>query len=231
MKKNTVRWWIVLAIVMGVYNVVVFVIPFEKTAVFFLSWIFTLVAIGAQAYVIHVAFYQGEGAKSKFYGFPITRIGVIYLVAQLMLGLAFMVFGFAVVVPMWIPLVLYVLLLGATAIGFVAADAARDEVILQDAKQVKNTSRMWTMQLKVSSIVGQVQGEDAVAALKQFSEYLRFSDPVSNDTLLGIETELVACINDIQIAVIDGDNERILRLCQKANVFLAERNKLCKLSK
>ena len=112
MKKNTVRWWIVLAVVLVVYNVIVFAIPFEKSAIFFLSWIFTLVAIAAQVYVIHTAFYHGEGAKSKFYGFPIAKIGSVHLIAQIVLGLLFMILGDKV--KLWIPLVLYVVLLGVS---------------------------------------------------------------------------------------------------------------------
>ena len=68
MKKNTVRWWVVLAIVLVVYNVIVFAVPLPKTPVFFLSWAFTLIAIAAQIYVIRTAFYHGEGARSKIYG-------------------------------------------------------------------------------------------------------------------------------------------------------------------
>lgn len=58
MKKNTVRWWIVLAVALVVYNVIAFAVPFERTAIFFLSWIFTLIAIAVQVYVIRTAFYH-----------------------------------------------------------------------------------------------------------------------------------------------------------------------------
>lgn len=105
MKKNSVRWWIVLAAVLVLYHVVIFAVPFEHTTVFFLSWVFTLLAIAAQVYVIRTAFYKGEGIRSKFYGFPIAKIGVTYLLAQLGLGLGFMAAG--QVVATWIPLVVY----------------------------------------------------------------------------------------------------------------------------
>ncbi len=126
MKKNSIRWWMTLVIVLVVYNVIVFAIPFPKTSVFFLSWAFTLASFGAQIYVIYTAFYQGEGIKSKFYGWPIARIGVCYLALQLALGLVFIAVGIAVMVPLWLPLVLYVVLLGAAAVGLISVDAMRD---------------------------------------------------------------------------------------------------------
>ena len=104
MKKNTIRWWVLLGVVLVVYNVLAFALPFPKTAVFAVSYLFSMIAILAQIYVIRTAFYRGEGVKSKFYGFPIAKVGVIYLAIQLIGGLVFMALGLAV--PVWLPLVL-----------------------------------------------------------------------------------------------------------------------------
>lgn len=229
MKKNTVRWWIVLAIAFVVYNIVVFAIPFEKSAVFFLSWLFTLVAIGAQAYVIHVAFYQGEGAKSKFYGFPIARIGAVYLITQMALGWWFMSRGRWV--KLWIPLILYVILLGISVVGFIAADAVRDEVERQDIKLKKDVACMRALQSKAASLVQLVQDAQARKALEKFSEDLKFSDPVSSEALADIEADLTACVDELHQAVIDNDHNSVLALVQKAGAILTERNRLCKLDK
>lgn len=229
MKKNTMRWWIIWVVVLVVYNVVVFAVPFEKTAVFFLSWFFTLAAIGAQAYVIRTAFYRGEGAKSKFYGFPIARIGVVYLITQMALGWWFMVRGSWV--ELWIPLVLYVLLLGVSAVGFIAADAVRDEVERQDIKLKKDVMCMRTLQSRAASMVQLVQDARVRRALEKFSEDLRFSDPVSSEALADIEADLTACVDELDQAVSEGDHENILALMQKAETVLMERNRLCKLGK
>ena len=96
MKKNTIRWWVLLGVVLVVYNVLAFALPFPKTAVFAVSYLFSMIAILAQIYVIRTAFYRGEGVKSKFYGFPIAKVGVIYLAIQLIGGLVFMALGLAV---------------------------------------------------------------------------------------------------------------------------------------
>lgn len=227
--KNTIRWWIILAAILTVFNVVVFAVPFEKSAVFFLSWFFTLVAIGAQIYVIHTAFYQGEGTKSRFYGWPIARIGTVYLVVQITLGLLFMALGS--MVKLWIPLILYVILLGVSTVGFVATDAMRDEVERQDVKLKKDVSYMRSLQSKAVSLVQLAQEDHVRKALEKFSEDLRFSDPVSNSTLADIEADLTACVDEIYQAVADDDHDNILTLVQKAETALMERNRLCKLNK
>lgn len=231
MKKNTIRWWVVLAVILVMYNVIVFAVPFPKNTVFFLSWAFTMLAIAAQAYIMQTAFRRGSDAKSKFYGFPIARIGVMYLAAQLAAGLMFMALGLAVKVPLWIPLILYVVLLGVSAVGLVAADVTRDEVERQDVKLKKDVTVMRALQSQVTTLVQLTQDSQVRKALEQFAENLRFSDPVSSGPLEDIEHDLSACVDELQAAVIDNSYNDIMALIQKAEIVLTERNRLCKLNK
>lgn len=229
MKKNAIRWWVVLGVVLVVYNVLAFALPFPKTAVFAVSYLFTMIAILAQIYVIRTAFYRGEGVKSKFYGFPIAKLGVIYLAVQLIAGLVFMALG--LIVPVWLSLALYVVLLGIAAAGFVAADAARDEVVRQELKLEKDVSRMREFQAKGRALVTLNQIPEAARPLEKLAEDLRFSDPVSSEALTEIEDQLAECLAQLQGAVSAQKTEQILSVCQEAERILAERNQLCKLSK
>ena len=229
MKKNAIRWWVVLGVVLVVYNVLAFALPFPKTAVFAVSYLFTTIAILAQIYVIRTAFYRGEGVKSKFYGFPIAKLGVIYLAVQLIAGLVFMALG--LIVPVWLPLALYVVLLGVAAVGFVAADAARDEVVRQEVKLEKDVSRMREFQAKGRALVTLNQVPEAARPLEKLAEDLRISDPVSSEALTEIEDQLAECLAQLQEAVSAQKTEQILSVCQEAERILAERNQLCKLNK
>lgn len=231
MKKNSARWWVVLAVALVVYNVIAFAVPFPKNAVFFVSWVFTLLALGAQVYVVCTAFYQGEGSRSKFYGFPIAKIGAVYLAVQMMLGLVFMTLGFALTVPMWMPLVLYVVLLGAAAVGLISTEATRDEIVRQEGNLKKNVFCMRALQSKVAGMVPLTKDTSVRTALEKFAEEIRFSDPISGVTLRDVETDLTTCVDDLQRAVADGDSAAALSMVEKAEATLSERNRLCKLNK
>lgn len=228
-KKNDIRWWVVLGVVLVVYNVLAFALPFPKTAVFVVSYLFSMIAILAQIYVIRTAFYRGAGVKSKFYGFPIAKLGVIYLAVQLIVGLVFMALG--LVIPVWLPLVLHVVLLGVAAVGFVAADAARDEVVRQEVKLEKNVSRMRELQAKGRALVSLNKVSEVARPLEQLTENLRYSDPVSSEALTEIEDQLADCLTQLQEAVSSQDSEQTSALCRKAEEVLAERNQLCKMNK
>ena len=226
--KNRVRSWIVLAVIFIVETVIAFALPFSHTGVFWISYLFSVVAIAVQVYVLQVAFYKEKTVKSKFYGFPVANVGVIYMLVQLVAGFVFM--ALAMTVPMWVPVVLYTILLGAAAIGFISADAMRDEVERQDVQLKKDVSAMRTLQSKINGIVG-ICNSDIRPDVEELADALRYSDPVSNAALTEIETELDAYINELQEAIVDNDNTSVRALCKKIGMVLVERNRLCKLNK
>ena len=231
LKKNSIRWRVIFGAALVVYNVIVFAVPFPKNAAFFVSWLFTLAAIGMQVCVVRTAFYRGEGVKSKFYGWPIARFGVMYLAVQLALGLVFMALGFTLAVPVWLPLVLYIILLGVLAVGLIASDAMRDEIVRQDTALKRDVTCMSTLQSKTASMIQLAHDEQTRKLLEKFAEELRFSDPVSSASLRDIEADLTACVDELHQALTDGDEASIPLLERKAVSVLMERNRLCKLNK
>lgn len=229
MTKNQKRTLVVLAIVLIVFSILAFALPFKKNGLFWLSWLFGVLAIAVQVYVLKIAFNGADSVKSNFYGFPIAQIGIIYMVVQLVLSLIFMTL--AAVAPIWIAVVLYVLALAAAAIGFIGADAMRDEIGRQDVKLETDTSCITTLRSLVYPLAVRCNDADAKAALTELADEFRYSDPVSNDVLKTIETELETAVAKLQEAVSAGNAEQITGECRKVSELLTERNRLCKLNK
>ena len=212
-------------IVLTLYILTAFLVPFEKTATFWVSFVFTLAAFAVVAVSLYIAFIKAPDAKSRFYGFPIARIGVIYGLAQLVCGFVFM--ALAACVPAWVAVLIYSIALGAAIIGLIGADAVAEEIHEMDVKLKKDVSLMRSLQSKAHQMAAQCDD----AALKALAEELRYSDPVSADALAEIERDLAAIVDVLQSAVIDGDGAAIQQLCRRASAILAERNRLCKLNK
>lgn len=225
MKKDTIRGIIALTVVLALYILIAFLIPFIHTATFWVSFMFTLIAFCVVAASIYIAFVKNPDAKSRFYGFPIAKLGVIYGVVQLIAGFIFMALG--VWIPVWVAVLVYAIALGSVAIGLISADAVREEIQRQDVKLKKDVSFMRNLQSKVCQMATQCDAPE----LKSFAEDIRYSDPVSSDALGDIEQELAAAVEELQAAVVDGDSESVAQLCRKASAVLSERNRLCKLGK
>ncbi len=230
MNKNKARFIVTLAILFAVFSVIAFVVPFPHTAAFWVSYLFGVLAIAAQLYAWPKAF-AGDSPRSKFYGFPIARVATVYLIAQLVLSLLVMLLGLLVSVPAWIPALLFVLLLAAVALGFIAADAVRDEVERQDEAHKGKVQTMHALRSKAAYIASQCEDADTKQALSRLAESFRFSDPVSSAALTDIEATLGALVDELQSAVLEKDVAAAQTLCAKAEAALADRNRLCKLNK
>lgn len=220
---------LVLALLFVVYTLIVLAVPFAKGGMFWLTYLFTAAAFGVQVYVFKLSFEKEKGAKSKFYGFPIARIGVLYLAVQLVLGLVFI--ALAAVAPVWLALVLYLALLAAAAVGVVATDSIRDEVERQDTQLKADVAAMRALQSQAAALPARCEDATARAALEKLADEFRYSDPVSAPALTDLETDMAAIMEELSAAVTDGDNAAVLALCKKISATLAERNRLCKLNK
>lgn len=225
MKKDTLRATIVAVIAFVIYNLIAFVIPFAHTAAFWISYGFTLAAFAVVAASIYIAFIKQPDVKSRFYGFPVARIGVIYGAAQLVVSLVVM--ALALWMPWWIPVVVYAVGLGVAVIGLVSAEAVAEEIKTQDVKLKKETSLMKGLQSKLEQMAAKTDD----AAIKALAEEFRYSDPVSNTAIADAEAELAAAVNELQAAFAGADKDAVAQLCNKTSALLAERNRLCKLNK
>jgi hypothetical protein len=228
MSKNAKRIMVILAVALIVFSVTAFAFPFKRNGMFWMSYVFGVLAIVMQLYVCKVAFQGTDTVKSKFYGFPVAQIGIIYMAVQLVLSLIFMVL--ATITPVWIALVLYVLLMGIAVIGFIAADASRDEMERQDVKIQTGTSCMTTLRSLVYTLMEQCDNPESKKQLGKLADEFQYSDPVSSEALKEIEQELENLVSQIQIAVCNHD-EDISTLVLKTQNTLAARNRLCKLNK
>ena len=225
MKKDNIRGIIALAVVLVLYLLVAFMLPFAHTATFWVSFGFTLIAFGVAAVSVRIAFGEKKDARSRFYGCPIAKIGVVYGAVQLVAGLVSM--ALASYISERVVILIYAVGLGAAVLGLIATEAAVSEIHAQDAKLKKNVSLMRSLQSKVNRLA--VQSEDP--GIKALADEFRYSDPVSSEALAEIEQEMATIVDGLEAAVTDGHMEAARQMCRKASEMLAERNHLCKLHK
>ena len=228
LSKALLRSIAILIIVVAIYNIVAFVIPFNKTTVFWIAYCFGFFAILIQVYVMNIAFNAGTTAKSKFYGYPIARIGIIYAIIQLVLTFISMALG--VYIPVWVATILFAVLLGLAALGFIATDATRDEIVRQDKKIIQDVAFMRNLQSKMNIIASKCNDSKCQKEIYSLAEEFKYSDPVSKPALADIERELSYSVTELERAIVDND-PNVIEMCKNTRNVLEERNRLCKLNK
>lgn len=229
MSKNGVRGCIILAILLAVFSTVAFVAPFCMTTTFWVAYICGVVAILFQLLVFSISFSKGQGVKSKFYGFPIARIGVTYLIVQLILSVIEMCFSDDI--PAWVAIIINVIVFAIAAIGCITTDLVRDEVVRQDVQVKQEISNMKTLAAMAAGLPGQCQDETLKKDLQKLADEFKFSDPVSSAATAAMENNLGAQLQQLRNALASGDYVTAKTYCGILMNGLSERNQACKLGK
>lgn len=222
MKKNSTKGYLILGILFALVSVIAFVLPTEKTATFWLAYAFTVVAFAAQVGIWKIALGKEETLKSKFLGFPVVHIGVVYLIVQIV---AFAAFLFVPTAPAWIVVIACVLIAGISAICMIAADTGRSEIERVEAKVQEKVFYIKSLQADVRLLVNQESDPDTKAALEQLAEKIRFSDPMSHEQLADLEMQIAAKVSDLKVATNKAE------IIPEILALLEDRNIKCKFLK
>lgn len=145
MSKNQKLGYCVLGIAFALFNVIAFAIPTVKTAGFWIAYVFTIVAFALQIAIWKTAFGKSKTLKSKFLGFPIIYVGIVYLIVQLIAFAVFMVFT---ALPTWISLVICAVIAGVSGICLITTEIGRDEVARVESKVQKKVSSITSLYRK-----------------------------------------------------------------------------------
>lgn len=225
--RNKISGLIILAVALVVFNVIAFAIPVSRGAVFWIGYGFTLFAIIAAGAALLYAMGR-EGLKSKFYGLPLSNVVYTYLAAQYSLGVAEVRMPF---MPAWLALILNVLVLGGFLIGFVAVDAAVEEIKRIDVKVGQKVFYLRSLQADVESVEARAGSAALKKQLQGLAEAIRYSDPMSSDQLGVIENTIQIRVMQLQESV-GGDNEaEASGIVAELMQLVADRNRRAKLLK
>lgn len=228
MTKNASRGIITIVILLAAFSVIAFVIPFPQNTVFWIAYACGVFAIIFQLYIFKESFGKAD-ARSRFYGFPIARLGIIYLVIQL--AISIIEIALSKFLPTWVVILVNVLILAIAIIGCIATETMRDEIAAQDVKLKKSVSKMRELQSLTASLVNQTGDADLKKALQNVADEFRYSDPITSDKTSALEEDMHTQIGDLQQALIDGDADGAKLLCTKLLDCLRERNRICSVNK
>ena len=222
--KNKGMFLAVVFIVFAVYNVLVFVIPFDRSGGFWTAYGFSMFALLLTAAVCFYAF-RHEELRSKVYGTPLILVAWYYLLIQLVVGLFEMYLSY---IPLQYSIALNTVLLGACLIGLITADAGKEEVERIDEKVKEKVFYIKSLQVGVAGLIDKASDESVKKVLKELAETIRYSDPMSNPQLAAIENKIEARVVVLAETVKKADVEAIKASCNELQQLFAERNRECK---
>lgn len=218
MKKNSTKGYVILGILFALISIIAFAVPTVKTATFWIAYVFTAAAFAAQIIIWRTALGK-ETLKSKFLGFPVVHIGIVYTVIQV---IAFAVFMFVPTLPTWSAIVVCSVIAGVSVVCMISADAGRNEIERVEAKVQKKVFYIRELQADIELLADNETNADVKKALTQLAEKIRFSDPMNNEQLADLEDKISTKIEELKTT------SSQLEIITELNSLLDERNKKCK---
>lgn len=222
MKKNSSKGYVILGILFVLVSVIAFAVPLAKTAAFWISYAFTVIAFAAQIIIWKAALGRSKSLKSKFLGLPVLHIGIVYLVVQV---IALIVFLSIPTLPVWSAIVAGAVIAGSSAICMIAADVGHSEIEQVSAKARERTFYIKQLQTDIESLANTETNAETKTALKQLAEKIRFSDPMRDEQISNIEDRITAKIAELRFTA---DKAEIIN---ELKSLLDERNKRARIFK
>lgn len=217
MKKRS--GYLILVIILIVFAVVSFTAPFEKTLVFWVSFAFGLLAICYQIPLWNKAL-SGETLKSKFLGFPVLHVGILYLVIQLIASITMMAVPG---IPLWITITVDALILAITCVLVTSGGVARLAIEETEKKIQVRTSFIKGLREDVDILLSEETDLEVKEAFRKLSDEIRYSDPMSNSDLEGIEGEISK-----KLLSISSSAESKIDVISEIRELIKQRNIKCK---
>lgn len=226
-KKNIILTGMIYVILFAVYNLAVFLIFNKKTEVFWLSYGFMAAAFIFQLVSMALAF-KNTSVETIFFGIPLVSLSVFYLLAELFCSLIFMIFQGAGIKA---ALLVQALLLAAFAVIAIISLMSRDAVQDISSKISENVSFIRSIQVDIEMLTARCDDAELKASLKKLAETVKYSDPMTNDAVAGVESRIMQRLAEIKDYFDIGQYGDANKVCSEMELLFLERNKKLMISK
>ena len=233
MKQLTKRNHILL-VVLGVffvfYNIILFTISgfTGLSAAFWLSYVFMLLCLALNACARLILFKDRLTAKDWFFSYPILRHGYIYLIAEFISSVLFMAIPNANV---RIAAVVQLLILLVYLVFAISCFFAKEKIEELDEKIKEKVLFIRSTMVDLQTIASLCSDITTKAMISKLSEKMRYSDPMSHESLSELERGITLEIALLRSIVEAQDFSAANEKCSAIDRLLDERNRKCKIMK
>lgn len=233
MKKGIVKYYVISwVLILALFNIVTFTLsgitgPARYSDNFWLGYILITTAFAVQL-AVSVLVLTANTAKELFYNVPALKRSIAMLVGSLVFGVLFM---FIPPVAGWIVLILFAAVLIINTLKLFKTLAAAEVIDGVDEKVKVQTLFIKALTADADTLVANAKSDAAKAECVKVYEAARYSDPMSNDALSDLETQITLKFDELSEAVKADDIDAVTTAAKEVTVLLKDRNNKCKFLK
>ncbi len=194
-------WGITLAVVIAL----MVLIPFTRTAAWWIGAACTILMFGVCAYAFHAAFRKGETLESKLLGWPIFKVGYVALLIQIAVGAIIM--SLAHICPVRVAAIVEILVYAAAGVSLTIKDASRNVVTSVENTVEDKTANWKSIRAKVNALAAANDNP----AIKKLAEEIRFADPMPT----GMDGEIAAALEEMTQGVTEENVSKVMRMVRE----------------
>ena len=226
MKKE--REYVILITVLVLYQVIAFVPPFEKSIVFWQAYIFSMVSVILAFIVIKHSYREEQKLESKVFRVPIIYVCLLGSLLMMGLSIVFMILGNRI--PIWVESILFSIILATMVISWISNEESIEIIENVQSEGKKQIAFISLLRSQLEVIYGSCDDEirDKVGELV---EVMKYSDPVSNNALVNIESQIQINVDKLEQCIVDNKKAEIDTLVKKLKRDIEKRNVMCKMTK
>ena len=226
MSKQNKSFVTIHAIIGAVFIALFAFIPFEKPGASWLMFIFSVIAIAGNCWVSIYTFGRSDSLMSKFYGYPVFKIGLYYMLIQLGLSVLLFIIGAFVDVPYWVGLLLSLVLAGIAAIGMIAADNAHDVIQQMDTQSIEITRNVTRFNVDLGDALDLCQNPQLRQPLQELATKCKYTDPVSIPQTQELEERIKEAIGQLLVLLEQNQAQQALEQINLITRLLSSRNRI-----
>lgn len=224
MKKNFKFYAVSWALLFAIFNVLAFAVGFKNNASFWTAYITSVIAMLLQLVCAKISF-KPEKLDRLFLNIPVISITFTGMVASMIIGAVCMVIPSVPVVAI---IVIEYLILAFTGISVLKANAAA-EIVNEVGEKVKEKTQFIKLTtVDAQNLMNSAKSESVKSACKKVYEALRYSDPMSNETLAHEEAEIADKMAELSSAVASDNADSAESISNEITVLVKARNNKCK---
>lgn len=232
MKKGIKFYLPCWAIAFAVFNVITFAVPItvnvnKFTPSFWIGYAFITLMFIAQL-MCSIVFFKQDNNDKRFLNIPVISLSYTALLVSIIVGAVAMAVPF---VPYWVGIILDVLIVAFYAIAIISSKAAADTIENIDNKVKTQTFFIKSLTVDAESLLPRANSDETKVIAKKVYEAIRYSDPMSNEALSSVESQITIKFNEFSNAVIEDNKPLADTLGNELIILVNDRNKKCKILK
>lgn len=208
------------------YNILVFVIPFQRTNIFWIAYLFIMASIAIVIGVFWNALGKHRILTEIIYRSPQLRASILYMILQMISNSLFMIIA---IMPIWSVVSIDIFVLGIFVFYIIVAQTETDVLESVDKQVEKKVVYIKDLQYRVENLSKQVVDRVLKEKLRSLSELIQYSDPMSNSNLFELENKIQDYMGKMEEEI--QNLEKANWLCDELIKLVLERKQKCLLMK